>query len=214
MSVYHYNPRDTFLARCWWQGANVGSEPRAWDEAKRHLAAIWVGTGSRGERGHWDRYLQSERDGVLEKPLLPADYLSPTQSYYELFWFGAYTKGSVRPDKRRYYDIRAADRLWGVSRWALDSSLDAFSGYVGVWWADEPQGLARKPDGARLWTIDGLGQALNRGDRQFNLRLKTPSGYPLKRHESDGARFFNTRKSEDGFVAMEILSIPHNFGET
>jgi len=212
MSTYRYNPRDTFLARCWWQGAGVRIEPQAWADAKRHLAAIWVETGSRSENGHWDRYLRSEKEGVLEKHLAPEDYLSPEQCYYELFWFGAYTKEGAGQNKRRYYEIRAADRVWSVSRWALDSSLDALSGYVGVWWADAPQGVS-KPDGARLWTIDGLDQELKRGDRQFNLSLTTPSGRPLKRHESNGDWFFNTRKSEAGFVAMEILSIPHQFGE-
>jgi len=213
MSEYLYSHRDTFLARCWWQGAGVRIEPRAWAEAKRHLAAIWVETGSRGNRGHWDRYLQSEQDGVLEKQLSPIDYLSPDQHYYELFWFGAYTQGSGERGKRRYYEIRPADRVWTVARWALDSSLDALSGYVGIWRTDEPQGGAIKPDGARLWTIDGLDEALNPGDRQYNLRLTTPSGYPLKRYESDGDRFFNTRKGESGLVALQVLSIPHPFGE-
>ncbi|NIF26662.1 hypothetical protein F3J44_09710 [Pantoea sp. Tr-811] len=213
MSEYLFSPRDTFLARCWWQGAGARIEAAAWAEAQPHLAAIWVETGSRKARGHWDRYLQSEKNGVLEKHLTPDIYVSPEQRYYELFWFGAYTQGSVAPDKRRYYEIRPADRVGSVYRWVLDSSLDALSGNVGIWETEEAQGVLRKPQSARLWTIDGLGRPLSRGDRPCNLRLITPSGYALKRFESHGERFFSSRKGEEGFVAMEILSIPHHFGE-
>lgn len=211
MSEYIYNPRDSFLARCWWQGSAERIEPAGWDHAKRHLAAIWVERGSRDQRGHWDEYLQSEADGVLEKRLEPIDYLSPDQCYYELFWFGAYTQGRPRPGKRRYYEIRPADRVGSVARWLLDCTW--LSSYVGIWKTSDAQGANCRPEGARLWTIDGLGPQMRCGDRQFNLQLITPAGEKIRRYESGGARFFNTSKGQHGLVAMEILSDPGHYDE-
>ncbi len=213
MSEYIFNPRETFLARCWWQGSRISVGPQTWADAQDRLAALWVESGSQGARGHWDRYLQSEKDGVLEKHLAPLDYPSSTQQYYELFWFGAYTKGSVSDEKTRYYDIRSADRVWTLSNWVLDGNASFLSGYVGIWAADAPAAALRKPQGSRLWTIDGLGRELKRGERQFNLQWVTPDGGELKRFSYYGDHFFNTRKGEAGLIAMEILSIPHHFEE-
>lgn len=211
MSGYIYNSRDTFLARCWWQGAGHRIQPQAWDDSKRHLAAIWIETGSRGNQGHYDEYLMSEENGVLEKRPDPIDFLSPDQQYYDLFWFGAYTKGSVRPGERRYYEIRPANRVWTIARWAVDCS--SFSGYVGMWKAEEEQGAPRKPEGARLWTIEGLAAALQPGTRQFNLQFVTPTGKTIRRHKIYGNRFFKTDDGEQGLIALEVLSIPHQLGE-
>lgn len=211
MSEYLFNSRETFLARCWWQASAQRIEPQAWADQKHRLSAMWVETGSRGNRGHWDHYLQSEENGVLEKRLDPVDYLSPSQRYFELFWFGAYTKGSAGPGKRLYYEIRPADRKWNIARWALDSN--AWSGYVGIWETDEAQGALRKPASARLWTIDGLAPEMQEGERRFNVLLSTPNGGNLRRYASEGALFFNTNKGDAGRVAMEILSIPHQHGE-
>ncbi len=214
MSEYVYNSRYTFLARCWWQSSAVRIEPESWADSKRHLSTVWVESGSGGARGHRDRYLQAEPDGVLEKNLNPSDYQSATQQYYELFWFGAYAKGSYAHDKPLYYEIRPADRVWAVSRWVLDHSDNFLSGYVGAWPASEPKGADRKPDGARLWRIDGLArEGLKQGDRHCNLQLLAPGGSKVCRYQRAGGRFFNTREGEAGFIALEILSIPHQFGE-
>ncbi|WP_313203144.1 hypothetical protein [Pseudomonas sp.] len=213
MSTYIYNSRKTFLARCWWQGAGERIEPDAWADAKHRLAAIWVETGVNGHRDHWDRYLQSTNDGQLEKRLAPADYVTKEHQYYELFWFGAYTEGSPRPGSKLLYEIRPADRVWTVYSWVVDYSLPQFSGYVGIWRTNEPQGALRKTSRAGLWTVEGLPVEPQRGERYCNLRLIAPGGERVKRYPSEGSWFFNSRKGEAGFIAMEILSIPHQFGE-
>jgi hypothetical protein len=214
MSEYIYDPRHTFLARCWWQGAAGHIEPGAWEQAKQHLAAIWVQTGSTGIRNEWDRYLMAEAEGVLEKHLDPSDYPTPEIRFYELFWFGAYTNGGKGRNEKFYYEVRPADRIGTVSRWALDYNSSFLSGYVGVWEAAEAQGTHRKPEGARLWTVDGLpGEDMKKGDRLYNLQLLTPGGEKILRYQKNGAFSFNTLSGEPGHIAMEILSIPHHFGE-
>lgn len=215
MSAYVYNPRETFLARCWWQRIVDHTTPADADDAgaKERLAAIWVETGARNHRNHWNGFLQSTKDGELEKRLAPSDYVTPEHQYYELFWFGAYTQGSPRADSQRFYEIRPADRVWTVSPWVLDYSMPWFSGYLGIWPASQPQGALRKDSGAGLWTVEGLPAEPTQGERLFNLRLIAPGGERVKRYPSEGAWFFNSRKGEAGFIAMKILSIPHQFGE-
>ncbi|WP_449433914.1 hypothetical protein [Pseudomonas putida] len=220
MSEYVFSPRDSFLARCWWQGAGVQIGPDAWDQVKARLAALWlqVGSrGSRGSRGSWDRYLQAEAQGVLEKHLDPTYYVTPDLQCYELFWFGAYTQGSYAADKPLFYEVRAADRVWTVSGWALDYSITFLfnsSGYVGVWEATEQAGVHRKPEGARLWSIEGLArEGLKSGDRQFNLRLLTPGAQSMRSYKTDELSAFHIKSGDSGFVAMEFLSIPHHFDE-
>ncbi|MBH3412596.1 MULTISPECIES: hypothetical protein [Pseudomonas] len=214
MSHYVFNPRFTFLARCWWQGSGVRSVTAATPARERQLGAIWVQTGSRGANGHYDRYLQAEPDGVLEKPLDRSDYANPGQRYYELFWFGAYAKGSYAADKPLFYEIRPADRAHKVSDWVLDYNASVFSGYVGIWEASEAQGVQSKAGDARLWRIEGFDQEkIGEGDQLFNLQLLTPGGEKILRYTRYSDRFFNSRKGEAGLVSMQILSMPHHFEE-
>ncbi|UTL89403.1 hypothetical protein [Pseudomonas fluorescens] len=215
MSTYIYSSRETFLARCWWQSIGDDTTPVVEGNAvaKERLAAIWLETGARNHRDHWNRYLQSTKDGELKKRLAPSDYVTPEHQYYELFWFGAYTQGSPRADSQRFYEIRPADRVWTVFPWVLDYSMPRFSGYVGIWPAAQPQGALRKESGAGLWAVEGLPAEPARGERFYNLRLIAPGGERVKRYPSEGSWFFNSRKGEAGFIAMEILSIPHQFGE-
>ncbi|MGE7993989.1 hypothetical protein ACQKPE_23790 [Pseudomonas sp. NPDC089554] len=214
MSEYVYNPRFTFLARCWWQASDTPIEPTGWAGASRYLSALWVETGSRGARGHVDRYLRGEPDGWLEKTLSPTDYQAPAHEYYELFWFGAYQQADGAEDKPLSYEVRVADRVWNVSKWVLDYNSSFLSGYVGIWEGTTPRGVKHKPAGARLWTLEGVQRgAMQEGSRHYNLQLLTPENERIRRYKRDGAWFFNSRKGEPGFLTMEILSFPLDLGE-
>ena len=208
MSDFVFAPDHSFLARCWWQGSGTRIGANGWADAEKHLSAIWVETGSRGAHGHWDRYLRSEVDGELEKQLDPSDYVSPEQRYFELFWFGAYTKGAYAADKALHYEIRPADRVWSVVRWVLDYNSSALSGYVGIWEANERMAAGR-PKGARLWALEGLPRdGLKKGARHADLALRTPGGERVRRYLSNASWFFNSISGEEGLVALEIQAIP------
>lgn len=214
MSDYLYNPRFTFLARCWWQATDTPIEAADWAGASRHLSALWVETGSRGARGHVDRYWRGEPDGWLEKSLSPSDYQAKDHEYYELLWFGAYQQEAGAEDEPLRYEVRLANRIWRVSKWVLDYNSSFLSGYVGAWEGTSPRAIRRKPADARLWAVEGLEQsALKEGARHYNLQLLTPENERVRRYKRDGAWFFNSRKGSPGFFAMEIESFPHDTGE-
>lgn len=208
MSNFIYSPNDTFLARCWWQGSqriNVD----AWEQVKHQLAAVWVQTGGRHARDSHDRYLQCEAQGRWVKNLEPNLYTAPTLQFWELFWFGAYTRGTPTDDKPRYYEIRPADRVGSIGAWTLDYSASKASGYAGIWQASHVRGAELAPE-ARLWTIDGMPRlGPTSGQRRYNMRLLVPGGKPLRRHERDSAIFLNVHQGEEGMVAMQIISKPH-----
>ncbi|QXH58394.1 hypothetical protein [Pseudomonas maumuensis] len=214
MSEYVYSPRDSFLARCWWQTSGRRIEVDTWDDIKGMLGAIWVQTGSRNARGHRERYLQCEADGVWRKYIDPSSYVSPEHRYYENFWFGAYTRGRYSQCKQRYYEIRPADRVGSIGNWTLDFNTLYRSGYVGLWATKHPAGNDRLPAGARLWTVDYLPrQGPAQGLRRYNLRLLNAEGAQVRRLIHEGDRLFNVIHGDSGLITLEILSIPHHFGE-
>ncbi|HDS1735292.1 MULTISPECIES: hypothetical protein [Pseudomonas] len=211
MSDYIYNSRFSFLARCWWQGSGKRIEPQAWDSATEHLAPIWVQFNG---NDRWNRYLLAEPDGVLEKSLSPLDYDNPKHTYCELFWFGAYQRGSYQHGEQCYYEIRPVDRAWMRHPWVVDYNSSFLSGYVGIWGADEKAAALRKPAGSRLWTLNGLDhEALKRGTRRCNLEWVSASGSKVRRYQTDGISALNIISGEEGLLALEVLAIPYEFGE-
>lgn len=216
MSDYIHYPEFSFLARCWWQLSDHLLNPAQWDDSLAKLAPLWLHTGGAAiHNDHWYNYLRAEPAGQGPLQLAPEDYTAPGHVYCDLFWFGAYVKGSDRHASKLGYEIRPYDRAWKPLNRIVHGNPSPLSGYAGIKDQTEPAaGSARLSSPTHLWTLEGMStKALQRGARICNVLLRDADGRQARRLENREAWLINTQSGQLGLMALEILDFAHEARE-
>lgn len=216
MSDYIHYPEISFLARCWWQLSDQLLNPGAWDTLTDRLAPIWVHTaGAAIHNDPWYNYIRAEPDGLGPLQLNAEDYTAPGHIYCDLFWFGAYVKGSDRHATTLGYEIRPYDRAWKPLNRIVRNNPSALSGYAGITGQPEPEaGRARLSSPTHLWALEGVDdKALRRGGRLCNVLLLNADGQQARRLKNREAWLINTVSGQPGLMALEVLDFAHEARE-
>lgn len=212
MSDYLYCPEFSFLARCWWQLSDQLLNPEQWQSSVAQRAPVWLHYGDAAiHNDNWETYLRTERAGRETLNPVTINVTRSGHVYAELFWFGAYIKGSDADGPRLFYEIRPYERDWKPLNRVLRNNPSMFSGYVA---AQDQQvheaGRRLLPASAQLWTLSGIDyKAMQRGARLCNVLLFSPTGARVKRYEKSGAWLINTVSGEPGYLSLEVLDMAH-----